>query len=143
MSFIAQSTMVVAGVIGESKFAYDLWSDTVILASRLEAAAEPGQVLVSAETAGRNAVGFAFDGVGDGAASRGGVALPREPACLHGRGICSLVLVVPGAPGPDSGSSPAGDAASAATAASRSASLRRTCVCNEPMQRCSLWGVRR
>ena len=41
---------VVAGVIGERKFAYDVWGDTVNLASRLEEAGEPGQVLVSHPT---------------------------------------------------------------------------------------------
>ena len=41
----------VAGVIGHRKFAYDLWGDTVNLASRLEERAEPGQVLVSESTA--------------------------------------------------------------------------------------------
>ena len=37
----------VAGVIGYSKFAYDLWGDTVNLASRLESSGEPGRILVS------------------------------------------------------------------------------------------------
>jgi class 3 adenylate cyclase len=41
----------VAGVIGNRKFAYDLWGDTVNLASRLEEFAEPGCVLVSEATA--------------------------------------------------------------------------------------------
>jgi class 3 adenylate cyclase len=41
----------VAGVIGSRKFAYDLWGDTVNLASRLEEFAEPGCVLVSEATA--------------------------------------------------------------------------------------------
>jgi class 3 adenylate cyclase len=41
----------VAGVIGVRKFAYDLWGDTVNLASRLEEYGEPGQVLVSESTA--------------------------------------------------------------------------------------------
>jgi class 3 adenylate cyclase len=41
----------VAGVIGNRKFAYDLWGDTVNLASRLEETGEPGRVLVSESTA--------------------------------------------------------------------------------------------
>jgi class 3 adenylate cyclase/CheY-like chemotaxis protein len=41
---------VVAGVIGSKKFAYDLWGDTVNLASRMENHAPPGGILVTAET---------------------------------------------------------------------------------------------
>ncbi|HVF08080.1 MAG TPA: adenylate/guanylate cyclase domain-containing protein [Actinomycetota bacterium] len=40
-----------AGVIGRRKFAYDLWGDTVNVASRLEEQAGPGEVLVSEATA--------------------------------------------------------------------------------------------
>jgi class 3 adenylate cyclase len=43
----------VAGVIGRRKFAYDLWGDTVNVASRLEEQAESGDVLVSETTAVR------------------------------------------------------------------------------------------
>ena len=37
----------VAGVIGQRKFAYDLWGGTVNLASRLQSHGEPGRILVS------------------------------------------------------------------------------------------------
>jgi class 3 adenylate cyclase len=40
---------VVAGVIGTTKFAYDLWGETVNLASRLESTGEAGRVHVSAD----------------------------------------------------------------------------------------------
>jgi adenylate cyclase len=43
----------VAGVIGRRKFAYDLWGDTVNLASRLEESCEAGTVLVSESTVER------------------------------------------------------------------------------------------
>jgi class 3 adenylate cyclase len=42
----------VAGVIGYRRFAYDLWGDTVNLASRLQESARPGHGLVSESTAG-------------------------------------------------------------------------------------------
>jgi class 3 adenylate cyclase len=41
----------VAGVIGDRRFAYDVWGDTVNLASRLQEHAGPGLVLVSESTA--------------------------------------------------------------------------------------------
>jgi class 3 adenylate cyclase len=50
----------VAGVIGHRKFAYDLWGDTVNLASRLEEHGEPGRVLVSESTAARLAHRYNF-----------------------------------------------------------------------------------
>lgn len=38
---------VVAGVVGANKFAYDIWGDTVNIASRMEEASEAGRVNVS------------------------------------------------------------------------------------------------
>jgi adenylate cyclase len=38
---------VSAGIIGTTKFAYDIWGDTVNVASRLEAASVPGRIHVS------------------------------------------------------------------------------------------------
>ena len=40
----------VAGVIGKEKFAYDIWGDTVNLASRMESSGEPGKVNISEDT---------------------------------------------------------------------------------------------
>lgn len=42
---------VVAGVIGKSKFAYDLWGDTVNIASRMESHGQNGMIQVNRETA--------------------------------------------------------------------------------------------
>lgn len=41
---------LVAGVIGEKKFAYDVWGDTVNLASRMESSGSPGKLNVSHST---------------------------------------------------------------------------------------------
>jgi class 3 adenylate cyclase len=40
---------VVAGIVGRNKFIYDVWGDTINLASALRAACPPGMILVSQE----------------------------------------------------------------------------------------------
>ncbi|MHA1554961.1 MAG: adenylate/guanylate cyclase domain-containing protein [Alphaproteobacteria bacterium] len=52
---------VVAGVIGKSKFAYDLWGDTVNVASRLESHGAAGRIQVSSGLHGRLKDAFAFE----------------------------------------------------------------------------------
>jgi adenylate cyclase len=54
---------IMAGVIGTRKFAYDVWGDTVNIASRIEAAGEPNRVLISAVTAKHLERDFKLDGL--------------------------------------------------------------------------------
>ncbi|HEX3427183.1 MAG TPA: adenylate/guanylate cyclase domain-containing protein [Candidatus Limnocylindrales bacterium] len=70
----------VAGVIGLRKFSYDVWGDTVNVASRLEAAGLPDRIQVTQETARLLAGRFAFE--------------PRGPIALKGRGSIETCFLV-------------------------------------------------
>jgi class 3 adenylate cyclase len=52
---------VVAGVIGTSKFSYDLWGDTVNTASRMEATGTPGCIQATDRTYRRLRDGYRFE----------------------------------------------------------------------------------
>jgi class 3 adenylate cyclase len=52
---------VVAGVVGKKKFIYDLWGDTVNIASRITAEGAPGAIQVDATTYRRLRDAFRFD----------------------------------------------------------------------------------
>jgi adenylate cyclase len=70
----------VAGVIGRSKFGYDLWGDTVNTASRMESHAPPGAIQVTERTRGR--LGDAF-------------VLERRPGVeVKGKGEMTTYLLV-------------------------------------------------
>jgi adenylate cyclase len=56
---------VVAGVIGNQKFSYDLWGDTVNVASRLESHGLPGRIHVSAQTRSLLGDRYRFEDRGD------------------------------------------------------------------------------
>ena len=56
---------VVAGVIGTTKFAYDLWGESVNLAARLESSGEPGRVHVSEAFRAGSAEGMDFEERGE------------------------------------------------------------------------------
>jgi class 3 adenylate cyclase len=69
----------VAGVIGTRKFVYDVWGDTVNVASRLESTAEPNQIQVSEPVASALQTGF--------------VITPRGVVELKGKGGASTFIL--------------------------------------------------
>jgi guanylate cyclase len=53
--------VVIAGVIGERKFTYDLWGDTVNVASRMESHGLPDEIQISERTRERLDGAFATE----------------------------------------------------------------------------------
>jgi adenylate cyclase len=77
---------LVAGVIGTSKFVYDLWGDAVNVASRLETTAPPGRIQVSGEVAEALADAFELE--------------PRGTIELKGKGSTEAFFLVRRQDGP-------------------------------------------
>jgi len=70
---------VVAGVAGKTKYAYDIWGDTVNTAARMEQFGVPGRINLSETT--RQLLGDAV------------VATPREPVEVKEIGWVRMYLV--------------------------------------------------
>jgi class 3 adenylate cyclase len=64
---------IVAGVIGLKKFSYDLWGDTVNLASRMESLGVPGKIHVTDDVARALGASYSFES--------------RGPIAVKGKGI--------------------------------------------------------
>jgi len=71
---------VVAGVVGEKKFAYDIWGDTVNLASRMESHGEAGRLNISGTTYAQ-----LMDYVD---------VMPRGPIKVKGKGELNMYFVL-------------------------------------------------
>jgi class 3 adenylate cyclase len=72
---------LVAGVIGERKFSFDLWGDTVNTAARMESSGVPGQIQVTDETCRLLAGRYPFQ--------------RREGVEVKGKGVMSTWLLDP------------------------------------------------
>jgi len=87
---------VVAGVIGTRKFIYDVWGDTVNVASRMESTGVPGRIQVTAAVEERLRDAFQFE--------------PRGMTDVRGKGPMAtyfLTGLLAGPPGPESATVPA------------------------------------
>jgi class 3 adenylate cyclase len=71
---------VVAGVIGQQKFAYDLWGDTVNTASRMESHGLPGHIQVTPAVVEVLKDQYTFE--------------PRGPISVKGKGMMTTYFLI-------------------------------------------------
>jgi adenylate cyclase len=76
----------VAGIIGSRKFAFDVWGDTVNVASRLESSSVPGRLQVSERVADALAADYVLE--------------PRGQIELKGKGSTPTWFVIGRRSGP-------------------------------------------
>lgn len=73
---------VIAGVVGKKKYSYDLWGDTVNVASRMESSGSPGEIHLSENTYRLIKNKYSF--------------IKREPLQVKGKGLMQTYFVKPG-----------------------------------------------
>jgi class 3 adenylate cyclase len=88
------SGSITAGVIGEHRYTYDMWGDTVNVASRMESTGVPGMIQVAAST---------HDLVGDG------YPWEERQVLVKGKGEMTAYLMDPDAIQPVARRAAAGD----------------------------------
>jgi adenylate cyclase len=76
---------VVAGIVGTHKYAYDVWGDTVNMASRMESTGEPGKIQVTPATYELLKDQFEF--------------VAREPIEVRGKGYMRTWFLIGSKPG--------------------------------------------
>ena len=77
---LASTPPAVSGVIGKSKFAFDVWGDTINTAARLEGNGEPGKIHISQRTFDLLDKNSSFD-------------VKSQSISMKGKGVMQTILI--------------------------------------------------